>query len=61
MIRLACLLVLAGLLPVSFFLLERDGPSAVGLTFFGMPLAGAGILVFLLARWREWSAGGGRE
>ena len=53
MTRIACALILAGMAPVLWVVLDTNGPNAVWFTFLGTPLVAAGIAVAALAYWRN--------
>ena len=50
MIRLSAALILVGMIPLVHVVLDPNGVTATRATFFGTPCVGAGILVYLAAR-----------
>ena len=50
MIRLAGALILVGMIPVAHVVLDPNGHTATRAIFFGTPCVGAGVLVYLAAR-----------
>ena len=56
MIRLAGALIAIGMVPVAHAVLDPTGATATRAIFFGAPCVAAGILAYLVARWRSRAA-----